>query len=173
MGHDDSNIQATLYLRPEDRISKPIYSKNVATQNILLKITLPKRTGLKRKRGTHDPFQDTEEQPIIRTRESRSAIDSEVSSRSKDARDLLQKLRDNNGRYEIQLVGPIEQTHRFRSKSPSYYRDDRVTLLELIASAMPDFVCSTTNNTFVNKIREHILPFNCENTSSILLTKHY
>jgi general transcription factor 3C polypeptide 5 (transcription factor C subunit 1) len=45
-----------LYLRYQDRTSAPILSQSTSTQNIVLKITVPKRTGRRRKKGSQDPF---------------------------------------------------------------------------------------------------------------------
>ncbi|PMD37773.1 hypothetical protein L207DRAFT_464242 [Hyaloscypha variabilis F] len=45
-----------LYLRYRDPTSAPILSQSTSTQNIVLKITVPKRTGRRRKKGSQDPF---------------------------------------------------------------------------------------------------------------------
>ncbi len=119
----DSNPSpvASLYLHPGDRNSKPTFSHNVKTNNIVLKITVPKRTGRKRRRGAPEPYQgcieETQPQPSLTSR---------------DTRYLLRSLRDNVGRYEIQPVGVIQETHRFRCKSDPGQHYDIVDLSLMI-----------------------------------------
>lgn len=91
---------------------KPIVSTNVATNNILLKITVPKRIGLKRRRGAHSPYHeglDNTCSPFL------NSIDQKKSPSSNDTQFLLRSLHDNIGKYKIQPIGSIDQTHRFRS----------------------------------------------------------
>jgi len=44
-------------LRPNDPLAKRMPSTAVETRNVLIKVTMPKRTGRKRKRGSDDPFE--------------------------------------------------------------------------------------------------------------------
>ena len=101
---------ASLYLHPRDRDRKPTFSENVTTNNVVFKITVPKRTGRKRKRGEFGPYQDStdENQP-------------KPSLTSRDTRYLLRTLQDNVGKYEIQPVGVVHETHRFRRRLGAYY----------------------------------------------------
>lgn len=46
-----------LYLRPDNPTVRPLTSHNAATHNVIVKVTLPKRTGRKRKRGYDAPFE--------------------------------------------------------------------------------------------------------------------
>ena len=90
---------------------KPIISTNVATNNILLKITVPKRTGLKRRRGARGPYHeglDDTDSPSL------NPVSEKTLSSSNDTQFLLRSLRDNIGNYKVQPVGSIDQTHRFR-----------------------------------------------------------
>ncbi|POS87149.1 hypothetical protein EPUL_000546 [Erysiphe pulchra] len=57
---EDPEDCVPLYLRYEDKMCVPILSRNTATNNILLKITVPKRTGRKRKRGSQGPYLEPE-----------------------------------------------------------------------------------------------------------------
>lgn len=88
---------------------------------MLLRVTVPKRTGRKRKRGSQDPYVDD---PAIQPTASFSPTG------SLDARQLIRRLRDNVGRYETEVVGRIERTHVFRGKpllrqqSISFYHAD-------------------------------------------------
>lgn len=108
-----ADAPAKLTLRPEDVMARPIQSMSCATNNVLLKITVPKRTGRKRKRGSDEPFtnavpEDVEEPPLRRT-----------------SKDLLRSLRDNASKYRIEAVGRVERTHVFRGvfKAFSQYLD--------------------------------------------------
>lgn len=91
-----------MYIRPEDPMARPIQSISSASNNILLKVTVPKRTGRKRKRGTNDPFTGI---PITT---------SSAGPERHSAKDLLQTLRDNEDKYQIEPVGLVNRTHVFR-----------------------------------------------------------
>lgn len=98
-----ADTPANLILRPEDALARPLHSTSYASNNVLLRITVPKRTGRKRKRGSDGPFldpgpEDASEQPRRRT-----------------AKDLLRSLQDNPSKYTIGPVGRVERTHVFRS----------------------------------------------------------
>ncbi|RAK79396.1 transcription factor TFIIIC subunit TFC1 [Aspergillus fijiensis CBS 313.89] len=121
---------ARLFLRPEDAMSRPMKSISSTANNILVKVTVPKRTGRKRKKGSDEPFTGV---PITT---------GHVEAPRRSAREVLQSLHDNVGRYQVEPVGMIERTHVFRG--------------------MPDFVFSTASSAFANKFREHILPFDYE-----------
>ncbi|RAL16809.1 transcription factor TFIIIC subunit TFC1 [Aspergillus homomorphus CBS 101889] len=125
-----ADTPASLFLRPEDAMSRPMKSISSAANNVLVKVTVPKRTGRKRKKGSDEPFTGV----AIST--------GNVEAQRRSARKVLQSLRDNVGRYQVEPVGMIERTHVFRG--------------------MPDFVFSTTSSALANKFREHILPFDYE-----------
>ena len=93
------NPVAGVSLRPDDPFAKKLSSTASTTQNVLIRVTVPKRTGRKRKRGSDDPFTDS----------------SDLSSHSDSitAPELLQRLRDNEHSYSVQAVGIIQDTHRF------------------------------------------------------------
>jgi general transcription factor 3C polypeptide 5 (transcription factor C subunit 1) len=81
------------------------------TTNVLLKITVPKRTGRKRKRGSQDPYlgdinAPPSSAPMAGNLRSHSRLDRPV--------DVVRALKDNVGKYEIEAVAEIERTHRFR-----------------------------------------------------------
>jgi general transcription factor 3C polypeptide 5 (transcription factor C subunit 1) len=90
----------------------PITSHNAMTDNVLVKVTVPKRTGRKRRRGTQDPFQS-----------DNSAGDSheleryESEGRRITPSRLLRTLKENPWRYTISAVGKIQHTQRFRGIS--------------------------------------------------------
>ncbi|SLM35004.1 Transcription factor IIIC, subunit 5 [Lasallia pustulata] len=138
LGDEGTSPVAQLYLHPGDRMCNPILSKNVGTNNILLQVTVPKRTGRKRKRGSLEPYQDA-------VGNEPKAPD-EMISTAEGAQYLLHSTSANVGKYRIRPVGLIEQTHRFRG--------------------LPDFVWSTTNSPFMQKMREHIYPLDYEKMKS-------
>ncbi|CAG8978484.1 hypothetical protein HYALB_00005059 [Hymenoscyphus albidus] len=119
-----------LYLRPSDPMCAPILSHHTATTDVLLKITVPKRTGRKRKRGSQGPFQG----------------DVDVSTPSDTPLSLvkpttiLRSLRANKGNYKVEAVGEISHTHRFRT--------------------LPDFHHSVSNTEFFQRFQPTVLPAN-------------
>ena len=118
-------------------MTKPLHSTNIKTSNVILKVTVPKRTGLKRKRGSSGPFYE-----VLDENEGSPppTVDSaKIVPTTRDARDLLRCMKDNPESYTIEAVGDINRTHRFRG--------------------MPDFVLSTAKAPFMQKMRDHILPF--------------
>lgn len=91
---------AHLKLRPEDAMARPLVSTVSQTNNILLKVTVPKRTGRKRKRGSDEPFTDVPEDALGPQRHT--------------SKELMRCLRANPSQYKIQPVGKVERTHVFR-----------------------------------------------------------
>jgi general transcription factor 3C polypeptide 5 (transcription factor C subunit 1) len=90
-------------LRPGDAMARPVQSTNVPSNNVLLKVTVPKRTGRKRKRGSNGPFTGPD-----------AADSEETGPPRRTAKDLLRSLSDNPTNYQIEPVGSIAQTHVFR-----------------------------------------------------------
>lgn len=135
----------------------PILSNNVSTNNILLQVTVPKRTGRKRKRGSLEPYQDA----VGIAHE----IPDGTTSAIRDTQYLLGSMSANASKYHIRLVGVIEHTHRFRSEwllLRSLDINFKKRYRTLTAVGLPDFVWSTTNSPFMQKMREHIFPLDCE-----------
>jgi general transcription factor 3C polypeptide 5 (transcription factor C subunit 1) len=90
-------------LRPEDVFAQGIPAIKAITDCVLLKVTLPKRTGRKRKRGSDHPFV---EDPA--SKEPKGPLQS---------KDVLQRLRDNPHSYQVSGAGRVRHVYRFRSKS--------------------------------------------------------
>ncbi|KAF2204448.1 hypothetical protein GQ43DRAFT_409564 [Delitschia confertaspora ATCC 74209] len=151
------NIAATL--RPDDPFAKHIMSSVVRTENLLLKISVPKRTGRRRKRGTNGPFlteQEISEQSGSREPNSKKTAEhgnSEqrekhgIESKKKvatpsipyvDAETVFRSLRDNATKYTVTPVGIIDQTHRFRN--------------------LPDLQITNADNRIMQGIRDHLMP---------------
>lgn len=112
-----------LYMRPNDPTCSPNLSNNAPTTNVLLKITLPKRTGRKRKKGTQDPFEyhgDSSMQDATPEHEGQSP---ELLSfaRHDDPKDLKERLQNCKDSYQIEAIGSIDQTHRYRGLSDYHW----------------------------------------------------
>lgn len=90
-------------------MSRPMQSISSASNNILLQVTVPKRTGRKRKRGSNDPFTDV------------PATETHDGPPRPTARQFMQSLRDNVGKYQVEPVGSVERTHVFRGMFSSCY----------------------------------------------------
>ena len=141
-----------LKFHPEDAFSQPIYSINRPTDNLLLKITVPKRTGRKRKRGSDEPFAESDESRLQESEEpqKREAGKSEWERTvKKDARYLLRSLQDNKETYHVEPIARIHTSHIFRT--------------------MPDFVYRNSNSTFLQEMRQKILPFQYSKLSEFQL----
>lgn len=87
------------------------------TRNLLVKVTVPRRTGRKRKRGTNDPF--IEEDP-------------KDQGDSITAPDIVNHLRDNDSNYTIEPVGIISETHRFRGLPDFQVRSSELPIMREI-----------------------------------------
>lgn len=103
-GDDELKKLISVSLRPDDPFAKRLLSTPVRTNNLLLKVTVPKRTGRKRKRGTSGPFLSEEE---IAPGSSQAYV---------DAPTIYKSLQDNASMYKVTLAGVIDETHRFRSE---------------------------------------------------------
>lgn len=112
-------------------------SHNARSHNVVLKITVPKRTGRKRKRGTDGPWEGDAE---VIDAEARSASKEEVMSyaRKDDPKVLRRKLADNVDSYEVEAIGIIKNTHRFRG--------------------LADFHWDMSKSSFANRYVEQVLP---------------
>jgi general transcription factor 3C polypeptide 5 (transcription factor C subunit 1) len=86
----------------------------VTTNNLLLKVTVPKRTGRKRKRGSLGPFLTGAELELTFNSLSDSTHKTHV-----DASTIYRSLQDNASTYKVSVAGVVDETHRFRSKPPS------------------------------------------------------
>ncbi|MCJ1439035.1 tau 95 subunit of transcription factor TFIIIC [Xylographa pallens] len=133
-------------------MSTSLSSGNVHTNSILLYITVPKRTGRKRKRGSVEGYDDVKgvgASQLFSGGFANGVSQGEATFPASNADRLFRSLTDNTQKYVVETVGTIDQTHRFRG--------------------MPDFVYSTANNSFVQKTRDHILPFDYEESKKFAL----
>lgn len=114
-------------LRPDDPLAKRIPSTGVETRNVLVKVTLPKRTGRKRKRGSDAPFEPSKP---------------ELENSNVTAPELLQRLRDSNGNYNIEALGMLRETHRFRTLADFQLRNSDLPIMR----ELKDHVMTTDYN---------------------------
>ncbi|KAH7374197.1 RNA polymerase III transcription factor IIIC subunit-domain-containing protein [Cadophora sp. MPI-SDFR-AT-0126] len=128
-----------LYLRHNDPMCVPILSHNAPTNNVLLKITVPKRTGRKRKRGSQDPYEFSNA-PETTSNSATSGPPAEIISsvsRMDEPSQILRKMKDNVNKYKVEAVGEIRQSHRYRG--------------------MSDFHQSTSNTEFIPRFKDTVL----------------
>ncbi|KAK0635226.1 RNA polymerase III transcription factor IIIC subunit-domain-containing protein [Bombardia bombarda] len=122
-------ISVPLYLRYDNPTVRPLTSHNALTHNVVVKVTVPQRTGRKRKRGTNDPF----EGPVQPGPESVSSKD-----RLDTPRVLRRKLADNVDKYTIEPIGVVTNTHRYRG--------------------LADFQYAMGNSKFMSRFVDKVLP---------------
>ena len=113
---------------------------------MVLRITVPKRTGLKRKRGSTKSFEDAGSEPIELSARSQGQV---CNALTNDVQRLLSNMNENLTKYQVEFVGTINQTHRFRN--------------------LPDFVQSSVDSPFMQKMKDTILPFNYEKMKQFTL----
>jgi general transcription factor 3C polypeptide 5 (transcription factor C subunit 1) len=107
----DKSIEASL--RPDDPFAKTVPAGPVITGNVLLKITVPKMTGRKRKRGSDELFQFHSSNYA---KESSSNDEGSALEKERRHERLLRALSDNPTTYTVTSVGSIKETYRFRCK---------------------------------------------------------
>jgi general transcription factor 3C polypeptide 5 (transcription factor C subunit 1) len=102
-------------LRPDDPFAKRLLATPITTNNLLLKVTVPKRTGRKRKRGSSGPFLTEQEIEAGKKGSSDGQTAPAPKSPYVDAETVFRCLRDNPTKYSVAPAGVIDETHRFRS----------------------------------------------------------
>ncbi|KAJ4377589.1 tau 95 subunit of transcription factor TFIIIC [Neocucurbitaria cava] len=135
-GDDELKSLITVTLRPDDPFAKRLLSTPVRTNNLLLKVTVPKRTGRKRKRGSSGPFLAEGDAVANSNGASNSTSSSKHSYAS--ASTIYRSLQDNASSYKIAIAGVVDETHRFRS--------------------MPDLQYTAFDNEAMIALRDHVLP---------------
>lgn len=116
----DNNIDphqlVSVSLRPDDPFAKRLLSTIVTTNDLLLKVTVPKRTGRKRKRGSSGPFL-TEKELADTANGTHATTKSPNKTTYVDASTIYRTLQDNASTYKVAFAGLVDETHRFRSES--------------------------------------------------------
>ncbi|KAG7121391.1 Transcription factor tau subunit sfc1 like protein [Verticillium longisporum] len=120
---DLDRLSIPFYLNPESPFRRPVMSHNAATHNVVLKITVPKRTGRKRKKGSSGPF---EGESNAMEPGGVDAPSSHVCSKAREdnPRVLRRKLQDNIDDYRVEPVGLVKGTHRFRGPADFQWNMD-------------------------------------------------
>ncbi|KAF3021036.1 tau 95 subunit of transcription factor TFIIIC [Neopestalotiopsis sp. 37M] len=134
MDDETGRIALPMWLRPDVPTTKPLMSHNAASNNVVLKITVPKRTGRKRKRGTDEPWTGV----AVPASEDESSEHVCSEGREDDPKLILRKLQDTAGRYQAEAIGTIHDTHRYHG--------------------LADFQFSATEMPYLTKVTDHILP---------------
>ncbi|KAL7273084.1 tau 95 subunit of transcription factor TFIIIC [Rhizina undulata] len=140
----NGNSGLNLRFRPEDPMQPPIQSRTVPTNNILLKVTIPKR----RKKKKPGNIEDTANTSINGQPAGRQGPEPKEQN-EQEQQTLLDKLRVSKGKYEIEAVGMIERTVRFRD--------------------MANYQCNYSNSHFVKKVENHMLHCDFEQLSKFEL----
>lgn len=112
---EDPKDCVPLFLRHHDPLCAPILSQNTPTTNVLIKVTVPKRTGRKRKRGSQLSYSGVLTNSVMDRATTGAQSDSVRSQgRRDDANELMSMLRDNVDKYTVEAVANIQSTHRYR-----------------------------------------------------------
>ncbi|QDS68941.1 hypothetical protein FKW77_008534 [Venturia effusa] len=129
---DNETTPFEVSFRPDDVLSKTIVAQKVAVDQIILKVTVPKRTGRRRRKGSTGPFL-----------EQSTTCQSQQES---DADKIHQTLIDNPQNFTVQAVGHSTENHRFRSY-PDYQYATRgnSTLDKLRETIMTDSLSTIKN----------------------------
>ncbi|GAO16963.1 uncharacterized protein UV8b_06668 [Ustilaginoidea virens] len=116
---DPTRTSIPIYLHPESPFCKPLMSHNAASHNVVLQVTVPRRTGRRRKRGTHGPWEGDIDDADMSTSSNAGQVRS--VARLDEPKVLRRKLQDNVGKYQVDAVGVIKLTHRFRALADFYW----------------------------------------------------
>ena len=98
-----------------------------------MKITVPKRTGRKRNRGTDDPFEFHEDE-----NPARDAIRTNPDY-------ALRSLRDNPAEASTAPVGSVKQSHRFQALPDYQYSVETSSLAKKLKKHILPFECKSTS----------------------------
>lgn len=115
---EESDRTFALSFRPDDPAARTVIANRKNANNVLLQISLPRRTGRKRKRGSTDPW--------------RGELTSEPAKQ--DASYLVQSMADNAGKYNVTALSGISSMHIWRSMPDFAYSTSQIKLLEDVKS---------------------------------------
>ncbi|KAL9111514.1 MAG: hypothetical protein Q9227_004001 [Pyrenula ochraceoflavens] len=119
----DQSHPVSLFLHPDDPASRPLISTNCKASNVLLKITVPKRTGRKRKRGSDEPF----------------TADDNATTQPKDAKYLMRSLQDNANAAVMEPAGTIVVSQVFRTMPDFVYSTSNSRFMKQIREKILPF----------------------------------
>ncbi|KAI4844638.1 hypothetical protein E4T45_08064, partial [Aureobasidium sp. EXF-8846] len=129
-------LSVGLSLRPHDPLVKKLVSKEMPVQNVLLRVTVPKRTGRKRKRGSNDSFEFPGERTEISWSDAEHTMSIPLT-----AEQLRRRLVDNVDAYTTQPVATIKQTHRFRALPDFQLRAGSQPVMKQIGKTLVNPTC--------------------------------
>jgi len=115
---DDSDRTFALSFRPNDPAARTIIANKKNANNVLLQISVPQRTGRKRKRGSDDPWT--------------KVVMSE--SPKKDATYMVRSMADNMGKCNVTALSAISSMHIWRSMPDFAYSTTQLKMLEDVKS---------------------------------------
>jgi len=134
-----------LSLRPDDPWAKRNQAGIAQSRNVVLRVTVPKRTGRKRKRGSDEPFEYHDDR-IADLTANGSAHPPVQDSK---ANVLLRTLQDHPKSYSITPVGTIDHIHRFRN--------------------LPDFQYASSTSPLMTKLKHTILTNDYDRIKSFII----
>lgn len=115
---EHSNKTFSLSFRPQDPSSRTILANKKHANNVLLEISVPRRTGRKRKRGSNEPWIEdlTAELP------------------KKDCTYLVEAMRDNEDSYTVSAISGISTIHMWRNMPDFVYSTSQAKVLQDVKS---------------------------------------
>ena len=120
---------------------RPLTSHNARTHNVILKVTVPKRTGRKRKRDSDGPFEGRVHEADGAEIASHAPEDVRSRERLDQPKVLRRKLIDNVDKYTIEPVGVVTNTHRYRGQNLNH---NVAQVQDLTSVTMQDLPTSST-----------------------------
>jgi general transcription factor 3C polypeptide 5 (transcription factor C subunit 1) len=118
-------------------------------QNVLLRVTVPKRTGRKRKRGSDHPFEFHGNTKDMSENDAENTMSIPMT-----AEQLRRRLIDNMDTYTTQPVATIKQTHRFRALPDFQLRAGSQPVMHQIGKTLVNPTCKLCS---ITKARDHPL----------------
>lgn len=113
---DNPKRTFALSFHPQDPAAKTVLATNKDAHNVLLQITVPRRTGRKRKRGSDGPWIE------------------DPNCLKQDATRLVQSMHDNPGSYRVGAVSSIPSTHVWRSMPDFVYSTSQAKVIDQVKS---------------------------------------
>ena len=132
-----------LRFRPDDPTQPPIESRSVPTNNLLLKITIPRRR--RKKRRAEDGADE--------------ANRADGASSSPKEMTLPEKLKAAKGNYKVEAIGRVEKTVRFRGWL--YVHLLFFGRINDGKADMASFQWNSSNSDFINKMKDKLMEGDC------------
>lgn len=117
---EDSTKTFALSFRAQDPAAHTILANKKQADNVLLSITVPKRTGRKRKRGSNDPW----------------IAEEALNSVRKDTAYLLRSMNDNSEACKVRALSGIATTHLWRNMPDFAFSTANTKILQEVKSKL-------------------------------------